>query len=79
MNIIVKKIGAEWYRQMLFNNRVQQSLSKTREKRLTILNSERLMPSKLTDNHTDELEERGYVIVHECLDEGQRQDRRRGP
>jgi len=29
MNIIVKKIGAEWYRQMLFNNRVQQRLSRS--------------------------------------------------
>ena len=43
---IVKKIfgehkyGAERYRQMLFDNRVQQRLSKTREKRLTNLNSD---------------------------------------
>ena len=28
MNIKVKKNGAEWYRQMLFDNRVQQSLSR---------------------------------------------------
>ena len=47
LTIIVKKIfgvhkyGAEWYRLMLFDNRVQQSLSKTREKRLTILNSDK--------------------------------------
>ncbi len=32
------------------------------------------MPNKLTDNHIDELEERGYVIVHDFLDEGQRQE-----
>ena len=32
MNIKVKKIGAEWYRQMLFNNRVQQRLSMSRTK-----------------------------------------------
>jgi hypothetical protein len=31
----VKKIGADWYRQMLFNNRVQQRLSRSRNKRLT--------------------------------------------
>ncbi len=36
MNIKVKKIyGAERYRQVLFDNKVQQSLSKTRIKRLT--------------------------------------------
>ena len=40
---IVKKIfgehkyGAEWYRQMLFDNRVQQRLSRSRYKILTIL------------------------------------------
>ena len=35
------KIGAEWYRQMLFNNRVQQRLSMSRNKRLTNLNSDK--------------------------------------
>ena len=40
MNIKVKKIGAEWYRQMLFNNRVQQRLSMSRNKRLTNLVSD---------------------------------------
>jgi len=51
MNIIMKKIGAEWYRQMLFNNRVQQSLSKTREKRLTILNSDNSLQGLVIDWH----------------------------
>lgn len=32
------------------------------------------MPNQLTDNHIDELEERGYVIVHNFLDEEQRQE-----
>ena len=52
---IVKKIfgehkyGAEWYRQMLFDNRVQQSLSKTREKRLTNLNSDKSLQGLVID------------------------------
>ena len=45
------KYGAEWYRQMLFNNRVQQSLSKTREKRLTILNSDNSLQGLVIDWH----------------------------
>ena len=35
MNIKMKKIGAERYRQMLFDNKVQQRLSMSRYKRLT--------------------------------------------
>ena len=33
-------MGLKRHRQMLFNNRVQQRLSRSREKRLTILNSD---------------------------------------
>ena len=43
------KHGAEWYRQMLFDNRVQQSLSKTREKRLTNLNSDNSLEGLVID------------------------------
>lgn len=32
------------------------------------------MSSRLTDNHIDELEERGFVIVHDFLEEEQRQE-----
>ena len=51
MNIIVKKIGAEWYRQMLFNNRVQQRLSMSRNKRLTNLNSDKSLQGLEIDWH----------------------------
>ena len=51
MNTIVKKIGAEWYRQMLFNNRVQQSLSKTRKKRLNNQNSDKSLAGLVIDWH----------------------------
>ena len=36
MNIKMKKIGAERYRQVLFDTKVQQRLSMSRYKRLTI-------------------------------------------
>ena len=38
--IVITKIGAEWYRQMLFGKIEQRSLSKTCYKRLTNLNSD---------------------------------------
>ena len=51
MNIKVKKIGAEWYRQMLFNNRVQQRLSMSRNKRLTKQNSDNSLQGLVIDWH----------------------------
>ena len=51
MNIRVKKIGAERYRLMLFDNRVQRSLSKTREKRLTNQNSDKSLQGLVIDWH----------------------------
>ena len=50
MNIKMKN-GADRYRQMLFDNRVQQSLSKTREKRLTNLNSDKSLQGLVIDWH----------------------------
>ncbi len=66
---IVKKIfgehkyGAERYRQMLFDNRVQQSLSKTREKRLTNLNSDNSLNGLVIDWHlaNSEMVSDGFV------------------
>jgi hypothetical protein len=56
--IIVKKIfGEHKYgavignRQMLFNNRVQQSLSKTRKKRLNNQNSDKSLAGLVIDWH----------------------------
>ena len=46
-----KKYGAERYRLMLFDNRVQQSLSKTREKRLTNQNSDKSLQGLVIDWH----------------------------
>ena len=51
MMIVMKKLGAEWYRQMLFDKVVQQSLSKTREKRLTNLNSDKSLQGLVIDWH----------------------------
>ena len=66
---IVKKIfgehkyGAERYRQMLFDNRVQQSLSKTRENRLTKQNSDKSLQGLVIDWHlaTSEMVSDGFV------------------
>ena len=51
MNIKVKKIGAERYRQMLFDKVVQRSLSKTYYKRLTNLNSDKSLEGLEIDWH----------------------------
>ena len=45
------KIGAEWYRQMLFDNRVQQRLSRSRNKRLTNQNSDKSLQGLEIDWH----------------------------
>ena len=47
----MKKLGAEWYRQMLFNNKVQQRLSMSRNKRLTNLNSDKSLQGLEIDWH----------------------------
>tara|TARA_B100000287_G_scaffold24634_1_gene23893 strand:+ start:2078 stop:2296 length:219 start_codon:yes stop_codon:yes gene_type:complete len=47
----MKKYGAERYRQMLFDKIVQQSLSKTREKRLNNLNSDKSLEGLVIDWH----------------------------
>jgi len=51
MMIVKKKYGAERYRQMLFDKIVQQSLSKTREKRLNNLNSDKSLEGLVIDWH----------------------------
>ena len=51
MNIKTKKNGAERYRQMLFDNIVQQRLSRSRNKRLTNLNSDKSLEGLVIDWH----------------------------
>ena len=51
MNIKMKKIGAERYRQMLFDKVVQQRLSRSRNKRLTNLNSDKSLQGLEIDWH----------------------------
>ena len=62
------KYGAEWYRQMLFDNRVQQSLSKTREKRLTNLNSDKSLEGLEIDWHLANTEMGFDIFVEPILD-----------
>ena len=51
MNIRVKKTGADRFRQVLFDNRVQRSLSKTRKKRLNNQNSDKSLQGLVIDWH----------------------------
>ena len=51
MMIVMKKLGAEWHRQMLFDKVVQQCLSKTCNKRLTNLNSDKSLQGLVIDWH----------------------------
>ena len=48
------KYGAEWYRQMLFDNRVQQRLSRSCYKRLTNSNSDSSLEGLVIDWHLAE-------------------------
>ena len=51
MNIRVKKTGADRFRQVLFDNRVQQSLNKTRNKKFTNSNSDNSLVGLEIDWH----------------------------
>ena len=51
MMYIMMKIGAEWFRQMLFDKVVQQSLSKTYYKRLNNQNSDNSLQGLVIDWH----------------------------
>ena len=68
MNIKVKKTGAEWYRQMLFNNRVQQRLSMSRNKRLTNSNSDNSLDGLEIDWHLANTEMGFDIFVEPILD-----------
>ena len=56
MNIKMKKIGAERYRQVLFDNKVQQRLSMSRYKRLTNSNGDKSLQGLEIDWHLANLE-----------------------
>ena len=47
----VEKIGADWFRQVLFENRVQQRLSRSRYKRLVNLNGDKSLQGLKVDWH----------------------------
>ena len=47
----VEKIGADWFRQVLFENRVQQRLSRSRYKRLINLNGDTSLQGLEIDWH----------------------------
>ena len=45
------KIGADWFRQMLFENKVQQRLSRSRYKKLTNSNGDKSLQGLKVDWH----------------------------
>ena len=69
MMIVMKKIGAERFRQMLFDKVAQRSLSKTRYKRLTKQNSDKSLQGLEIDWHLANTE-MGFdnMIVEPILD-----------
>ncbi len=46
-----EKIGADWFRQMLFENKVQQRLSRSRYKKLTNSNGDKSLQGLKVDWH----------------------------
>ena len=62
------KYGAEWTRQVLFDNVVQQSLSKTRNKRLTNLISDNSLDGLVIDWHLANTEMVSNDFVEPILD-----------
>ena len=63
MNIRVKKIGADRFRQVLFDNRVQQSLSRLVKKDSQNQNGDKSLDGLVIDWHlaTSEMVSNGYV------------------
>ena len=68
MMIVMKKLGAEWYRQMLFGKIEQRSLSKTCYKRLTNLNSDKSLQGLVIDWHLANTEMVSNDFVEPILD-----------
>ena len=68
MMIVMKKLGAEWYRQMLFDKVVQRSLSKTCYKRLTNLNSDKSLQGLVIDWQFANTERMFDIFVEPVMD-----------
>ena len=64
----MKKLGAEWHRQMLFDKVVQRSLSKTCYKRLTNLNSDNSLKGLEIDWHLANTERSFDIYVEPVVD-----------
>ena len=64
------KYGADWTRQMLFDNIVQQRLSRSRNKRLTNLISDNSLDGLVIDWHLAEYDVPANVSTAPVLDTG---------
>ena len=60
--------GADWFRLVLFDNKVQRSLSKTRYKRLTKQNSDKSLQGLVVDWHLANAEHMFDIFVEPVSD-----------
>ena len=67
-DIMMNKYGADWTRQMLFDNIVQQRLSRSRNKRLTNLISDNSLDGLVIDWHLANTEMGFDIFVEPILD-----------
>ena len=66
--IMMNKYGADWTRQMLFDNIVQQRLSRSRNKRLTNLISDNSLDGLVIDWHLVNTERAFDIYVEPVVD-----------
>ena len=66
--IMMNKYGADWIRQMLFDNIVQQRLSRSRNKRLTNLISDNSLDGLVIDWHLANTERSFDIYVEPVVD-----------
>ena len=65
---MMNKYGADWTRQMLFDNIVQQRLSRSRNKRLTNLISDNSLDGLVIDWHLVNTERAFDIYVEPVVD-----------
>ena len=66
--IMMNKYGADWIRQMLFDNIVQQRLSRSRDKRLTNPNGDNSLDGLVIDWHLANTERSFDIYVEPVVD-----------
>ena len=67
-DIMMNKYGADWIRQVLFDNIVQQRLSRSRDKRLTNPNGDNSLDGLVVDWHLANTERTFDIYVEPVVD-----------